>query len=63
MPPGPVLDGEPLGCIKVAYDSAEGAQSVAAAFGHKVYLCPKCGKWHVTKHARFMRGDIGRRGR
>lgn len=63
--PGPVHESPVLGCLKVPYDGEAEAQRAAEAFSRKTYAyrCPSCGKWHLTKHARFRKGDIGRRNR
>lgn len=51
--PGPVHESPLLGCIKVAYDDPRAAEEVAGRWGHHVYRCPHCRKWHVTKHANY----------
>ncbi len=35
---------------KKAYDTSKAANKTARKHGHRAYMCPVCGRWHVTKH-------------
>lgn len=63
MGPGPIHEGEPVGCLKVPYDAEADAADVGVHLRQTAYRCPKCGKWHLTKNPRFKKKDIGRRAR
>lgn len=50
MPPGPIVTSEPLGCIKIGYES----ENEARCSGHsgRAYKCRRCQRWHITTQRR-----------
>lgn len=60
MAPGPVHDSPVMSCIKVSFEQAD-AEEIGKRLHQKAYRCPKCGKWHLTKHQNFKQTDRGRR--
>lgn len=43
------------------YDARGEAERVASLLNQTAYRCPKCGRWHLTKHRNYKATDRGRR--